>query len=84
MFIVITMGSWIPVILSVSLWVIHQLKRVTNVIIHLLENTVLVDVTFVENKPHFSTTYLHGELHTLEDKELDFPPLELSRSSKSK
>ena len=38
---------------------------------------VLADVTFVENKPYFSTPYLQGELLTLEDKESDLPPLQI-------
>ena len=38
---------------------------------------VSVNVTFVENKPYFSTPYLQGELSVLEDEESTIPPLEI-------
>ena len=44
---------------------------------------VSADVTFVENKPDFSTPYLQGELSILEDEELAIPPLEIIPSSES-
>ena len=44
---------------------------------------VSANVTFVENKPYFSTFYLQGELSILEDEELAIPPLEKIPSSKS-
>ena len=44
---------------------------------------VLADVTFVENKPYFSTLYLQGELSILEDEESTIPPLEIIPSFES-
>ena len=44
---------------------------------------VLADVTFVENKPYFSTSYLQRELSTLKDKKSDLP-LEISSSEPPK
>ena len=44
---------------------------------------ISTDVTFVENKPYFSTPYLQGELSILEDEESSIPPLEIIPSSKS-
>ena len=45
---------------------------------------VSADVTFVENKPYFSTPYLQGELLTLEDKESNLPPLQIPTSEPPK
>ena len=44
---------------------------------------VSIDVTFVENKPYFSTSYLQRELSTLKDKKSDLP-LEISSSEPPK
>ena len=44
---------------------------------------VSAGVTFVQNKPYFSTPYLQGELSILEDEELAIPPLEIISSSES-
>ena len=44
---------------------------------------ISADVTFVENKPYFSTPYLQGELSILEDEKSAIPPLEIIPSSKS-
>ena len=44
---------------------------------------VSADVTFVENKPYFSTPYLQGELSILEDEESTIPPLEIIPSPES-
>ena len=44
---------------------------------------VSVDVTFVENKPYFSTPYLQGELSIHEDEESAIPPLEIIPSSET-
>ena len=44
---------------------------------------VSTGVTFVENKPYFSTPYLQGELSILEDEELAIPSLEIIPSSES-
>ena len=44
---------------------------------------VSADVTFVENKPYFSTPYLHGELSILEDEKSTIPTLDIIPSSKS-
>ena len=44
---------------------------------------VSANVTFVENKPYFSTPCLQGELSILEDEESTIPPLEIIPSSES-
>ena len=44
---------------------------------------VSANVTFVENKPYFSTPDLQGELSILEDEESVIPPLEIIPSSES-
>ena len=44
---------------------------------------VSADVTFIENKPYFSTPYLQGELSILEDEESAIAPIEIIPSSES-
>ena len=44
---------------------------------------VSTNVTFVENKPYFSTPYLQGELFILEDEESVIPTLKIIPSSES-
>ena len=44
---------------------------------------VSAEVTFVENKPYFSTPYLQRELSILEDEGSAIPPLEIISSSES-